>query len=101
MVWTTPPPEALARYEEAIPGSGRGIIDASNEERRHRHEIKNKITNESFAIKRRSQNVGIAILSLCVIILAYKVFSSNEQWIISSLAFLVISVMGILYKIKG
>lgn len=64
-----PHPEALARYDEIVPGAAERIIKMAENEMAHRHDMETRMTKNSI----RTTYLGIIFAFLSVIILSASV----------------------------
>ena len=56
-----PPPQALAQYNEIIPGLAERIVAMAEEEAKHRRSIEHKVVDNTFQEGKRGQHYGLAI----------------------------------------
>lgn len=77
-----PPPEALAQYDQIVPGSADRIIQMAENETKHRHSLENTALNATVNETRRGQRYGMAIgivvliTSIIALFLGYETAAS-------------------------
>ncbi len=72
-----PAPEILKKYEEVQPGTIKWILDASADERTHRHQLEKNTEHKHFAGIKRSQYLLTSIVLIALMVLAFAIFRGS------------------------
>lgn len=87
-----PNPEALARYEEILPGAADRIIKMAEEQSAHRQKIENEVIKSSIENSKRGQIFGATIAMVAIVLGFILILLDKPGWglgvIISELVFL-------------
>jgi len=73
-----PSPEQLVKYDEVVPGAARRIMEAADEQRKHRIAIEKQVVSSQMKESNRGQIMGFIIALIGLSLGSFLVYSGHD-----------------------
>ena len=90
-----PSPDALAKYEEVVPGSAQTIISMAVKEQEHRHKMDDKDSKREYVISLVSMSFALLCVIALVSLVFYAIYKGTANTPLATIVSAIAAITGI------